>query len=494
MATNSEIAPKLFVSYSWSSKEHVDWVIKLASELRDNGVDVILDKWDLKEGHDAHKFMESMVADANVTKVIMVCDRKYAEKADVRNGGVGTETQIISKKVYEQTNDKDSKFVIVVSETNEEGQAFLPAYWGSRIYIDLSDEDIYPQNFEQLLRWIYNQPIHVKPKLGKKPVFLKESAGTEPLEVSSKFRRALDAIKNNKGNSIALVDDYFQSLTEGLESFRLAEQEGREWDDLVVESIDKFTPYRNEAIEIFNALSLHYGDSPDVYQKLHRFFENLIPYYHPKADQGSWREWDFDNLKFIIHELFLYAITALIKYERFSAVRHLLDQDYYYPSRLSSDDVMHPYHYLSRHLPSLDYRNKRLGLRRLSVKSDMLEQRSASSGIPFERLMQTDFTLCLKDFLNSVPVQEGVRVYSDWWPDTLLYIGRYHQPFEIFARAQSKDYFNNKLRQIFGISNLEPLQQFIKACEAGQVQLPRWEFDSFNPKELMGYEKLCTKP
>ncbi len=51
-------APKLFMSYSWSSSTHEQWVIDLATELRESGVDVILDKWDLKEGHDAISFME----------------------------------------------------------------------------------------------------------------------------------------------------------------------------------------------------------------------------------------------------------------------------------------------------------------------------------------------------------------------------------------------------------------------------------------------------
>ena len=53
----AEEIPKLFISYSWSSPDHEQWVVKLATELRESGIDVILDKWDLKEGHDAHAFM-----------------------------------------------------------------------------------------------------------------------------------------------------------------------------------------------------------------------------------------------------------------------------------------------------------------------------------------------------------------------------------------------------------------------------------------------------
>ena len=53
--------PKLFISYSWTSPDHEQWVLNLATELRESGIDVILDKWDLKEGHDANAFMERMV-------------------------------------------------------------------------------------------------------------------------------------------------------------------------------------------------------------------------------------------------------------------------------------------------------------------------------------------------------------------------------------------------------------------------------------------------
>lgn len=105
-------APKLFISYSWSGVEHEQWVVDLAAELRESGVDVILDKWDLKEGHDAVSFMEKMVTDPEIKKVAIICDEEYAIKADGRKGGVGTETQIISKEVYEKQDQE--KFVAIV--------------------------------------------------------------------------------------------------------------------------------------------------------------------------------------------------------------------------------------------------------------------------------------------------------------------------------------------------------------------------------------------
>jgi len=80
----SEENPKLFISYSWSLPEHETWVVSLATELRESGVDVFLDKWDLKEGHDAFAFMEKMVTDPEIKKVVIICDKVYSGKADDR--------------------------------------------------------------------------------------------------------------------------------------------------------------------------------------------------------------------------------------------------------------------------------------------------------------------------------------------------------------------------------------------------------------------------
>jgi hypothetical protein len=93
---------KVFISYSWTDEPHKEWVLRLAERLRADGIDVVLDRWDLKEGQDTLSFMEQMVTDPAVTKVIAVCDQAYADKANGRRGGVGTESQIISREVYKK--------------------------------------------------------------------------------------------------------------------------------------------------------------------------------------------------------------------------------------------------------------------------------------------------------------------------------------------------------------------------------------------------------
>jgi hypothetical protein len=183
--------PKTFISYSWSSPAHERWVIDLATQLVENGVEVVLDKWDLREGNDAVQFMESMVTDPEVAKVIIVSDQKYAEKANNRKGGVGTESQIMSPEIYKKADQ--SKFAAVVSEVDANGEPYLPAFLSSRIYIDMT-ETRYATNFEQLLRWVFEKPAYVKPALGKMPAFLNDE-GASPTRANA--RRTIEAFNTS---------------------------------------------------------------------------------------------------------------------------------------------------------------------------------------------------------------------------------------------------------------------------------------------------------
>jgi len=475
-------APKLFISYSWSDSIHEQWVIELATELRESGVDVILDKWDLKEGNDAVSFMEKMVTDSDIKKVAIITDETYARKADGRAGGVGTETQIISKEVYD--NQEQDKFVAVVPQKDEQGKPYLPTYYRSRIYIDLSEPDSYGENFETLLRWVFDKPLYVKPEVGKRPAFLDENDGVS-LGTTAAHKRAVAAIKESKPFASGALDEYLSIFIENLERFRLQDTE-IEFDEAVVESIEQFLPYRNEAIQLFFTIS-HYAPSDENILKLHRFFEALIPYMSRPESTQQYREWDFDNFKFIVHELFLYSIAVLLKSERFEQANILLTQQYYRAGNSEyGKDVMVEFNVFREHMTSLKDRNTRLKLNRLSVRADMLEQRSKGSGVEFRHLMEADFVLFMRTEIDSEDY------YFKWWPETLLYVGRFHSAFEIFARSVSKMYFDN-VKCLLAIDKPEDLNELLELYKTNQKKLPSWEFESFSPSVLLGFEKLSKK-
>ena len=321
------ISPKAFISYSWSSTAHQDWVLTLATRLREDGVDVSLDKWDLKEGHDALAFMERMVSDPAVTKVIMVSDRAYAEKADGRKGGVGTEAQIISPEIYRKS-DQD-KFCAVISEVDADGRPYLPIYYRTRIYVDLSNDDAYATNYDQLLRWIFGKPAFPRPSLGRPPSFVTDEDSTI-LPVDFKFRRAVDAIKQNSSNSLGALNDYLEALSSNFGALRItAKDENLPFDDDVVASIEGFLPYRNEFIEVITHIA-QANVSEAYIEAIHRFFERVAPYLtEPPEGVRSWNNRDFDNYRFIVSELYLYTISLLLRYESFRSVGLLLSSKYY---------------------------------------------------------------------------------------------------------------------------------------------------------------------
>lgn len=475
--------PTLFISYSWSSPQHEQWVVELATALRESGIDVILDKWDLKEGHDAFAFMERMVSDPAVEKVAIISDQVYSERADGRSGGVGTETQIISKEVYE--NQQQDKFVLVVSEKDEDGKAYLPTYYKSRIYIDLSEPDSYAENFDKLLRWVFDKPLYVKPEIGSAPAFL-----TDPNSISlgttSSFKRVIAAIKDNKEHSSGALDEYFEKFLNNLERFRIEKNE-EEHDDLIVKSIESFLPYRDEAVQIFIALA-RYAPTEEKIVKLHRFLEGLVPYMSRPPEVTHYTDWDFDNFKFIVHELFLYSFSVLVRYERFEQADYLLRNQYYVPGNGDyGNDVMVDFLVFRQYMPSLEGRNKRLELRRLSLRADMLEQRSKSSGLDFRHLMQGDFILFMRAEIDD---ESG---YYGWWPETLLYLFRFHSAFEVFSRSVSEEYFE-KMKCLLNIDNKEELVELLLSYRGGNRRLPRWEGSSINPQVLMGFDRIATKP
>jgi SEFIR domain len=392
--------PKVFMSYSWSSQDHEQWVIELASNLVESGVEVVLDKWDLREGQDKFAFMERMLTDPAIGKVLIVCDRGYVEKADARRGGVGTESQIISAEVYSKVDQ--SKFVPIVSELGEDGAPILPAYLRGRIFIDMSSQADRYENFEQLLRWIYDRPLHQRPQLGKPPAYIFETVGPQ-LGTTARFRAAVDAVRLAKPTAVAAVEDYFDTFATNLEVLRVVRSPETEYDDAVVASIDGFKTYRDEAIDVV-ALIARYRSDLEMYEVIHRWLERLLTHKYPPEAVTSWRNDDFDNFKFMLNEIFLYTTAALLKARRYLQTGWLLGNTYFVPSAISRRDGgrLDIFDEFQDYVHSLDEtRKERLKLRRLSIVSDMLRDRATRKDLQFDDLMQAEFVLILYSILHS---------------------------------------------------------------------------------------------
>ena len=140
-----------------------------------------------------------------------------------------------------------------------------------------------------------------------------------------------------------------------------------------------------------------------------------------------------------------------------------------------------------KYAKSIEHRNKRLELRKLSLRAQLLEERSKSSGLEFRYLMQADFVLFMRAEIGNESQWIG------WWPETLLYLFRFRSAFEIFARAVSAQYFE-RVKIILGVEKKSDLEEILARFKSGEKKLPRWEINSFSPDQLLGYDELATKP
>lgn len=157
--------PKVFVSYSHDNPSHKDWVKELAKYLRDNGIDAILDQWDLALGSNLAQFMEHGLSKSD--RVLLVLTDNYIEKANSGNGGVGYEKMIVTAEILEKQDT--TKFIPVVR--NVTGENKLPLFLGARFYIDLSDNDDTSDQRVLLLKEIHNAR-ESKPPIGSNPFSL----------------------------------------------------------------------------------------------------------------------------------------------------------------------------------------------------------------------------------------------------------------------------------------------------------------------------------
>ncbi|WP_167612437.1 toll/interleukin-1 receptor domain-containing protein [Maribellus sediminis] len=142
--------PTAFISYSWEDDEHKNWVKSLASRLRDNGVDVKLDQWEIVPGDQLPNFMEKSIRE--IDYVLIICTPKYKSKSDKREGGVGYEGDIITGEVFQ--NQNQLKFIPILRKGNWKESA--PTWISGKYYIDLSELANIESNFKDLITTILN--------------------------------------------------------------------------------------------------------------------------------------------------------------------------------------------------------------------------------------------------------------------------------------------------------------------------------------------------
>lgn len=309
--------PKIFISYAWGSQEHDEKVITLAANLKGDGVDVIFDKWQLKEGNDTFKFMEKSVLDESITNVLILIDPIYAKKANERAGGVGTETQIISSEVYNKVEQR--KFIPIVFERDDEGKICKPQYLKGLLHFDLSMPDAYDTEYQRMVRTLYGIETYKEPELGKPPVWLEEipKVSYKSRVISDFFRgSASEAVKKNK-------------FSENLEELKKQILEYDYTKKDVIPCYLELMPFRDEFLILIK--SSEYVQ--EGYKYIAKFLEELMC-------EIRRQQINYANLKAtFVHECFIYVVAYYLKKSANEALRYLLNKTYFAGSSRFSQDA-----------------------------------------------------------------------------------------------------------------------------------------------------------
>ena len=299
--------PKVFISYAWGSQEYQNIVLSLASDLQSDGVEVLLDKWNLKEGHDTYAYMEQSVNDPTVTNVLILLDPVYAEKADGRSGGVGTETQIISPEIY--NNVTQEKFLPVVMERTKNGDIPKPQYLKGILHFDLSVDDKYNDEYQRLVKRLFGVEIYTKPELGNIPKWV-----TEESSISTGKRMVLQSLKKNTNPKIARNDflELLNELKENIVSFN------SETDDYL-KLYEEMLPMREEYLQIIKTSFAIENSSALIADFLQELYDDVESNTIVLKDMK----------KSFLHEIFIYTISMFYKMKDFESMAYFLNKSFF---------------------------------------------------------------------------------------------------------------------------------------------------------------------
>jgi hypothetical protein len=464
--------PVVFISYAWKPEANKQWVKTLAQELRENGVDVQLDQFHLKPGHDAQFFMEQMVTREAVRKVLLVCTREYKRKADRREGGAGNEAQIISPELANKVDQ--TKFVALVRERDENGRAFTPAFLGSPRYIDFSADDAYDASFEELVRDIFDKPASPPPPLGKPPSYVTDDAPT--LATAGRSKAIERAFKQGTATVGGLLADYADAFIESVEQARLTPDQGQQadFDQAVVDSIHRLRLYRDDFLGVLASIA-RFSDAGKHVEFVHDFLERTLTLRGRREGVHQWRDAWYENFDFLCRDLFLCSVALLARSGRPEIAASLMSESYYSIKQGDHEGSVRSFIVFDTYFRGLDeHRKNRLKSNRTSPAADLMRECTPAQHFSFEAYKETDFLLYMRslvDLGSGSEEQSGRWSRRDrmWYPATRPYM-EHGNRFEMFDRAQQARNRDVMLK-LLGASSKS---QLLERMQLGGKRLDGW--------------------
>lgn len=369
--------PVVFISYSWDSKEHKDWVLKLSADLRENfRVYTLLDQYN-RGGQDLITFMKNGLKIAD--RVLTIGTPKYKEKIERTSGGAKFEDQVITIELYKSMDS--AKFIPVLRDGNfsESFSTLMQLRTG----YDMSNDVLYEKRLQELAADLWGTPINVAPALGPKPNFTPATQVLQPLkaespkdfativknylldptkrivltefleeEIDKAFAKILEHASYGKNTTPQIFDSYRSIHIDAVENLLSAmlpivRYGTLEQQKILVEAMSKlcFKPFRNGEITANGAVYLHLlaatflfhatglaavkyekYDLVDIMVHAKVFAPNALSISSPFSLQflAGCNHWPHEMLNYYLGANWLYPYSQLIM----TAIRPFFERDF----------------------------------------------------------------------------------------------------------------------------------------------------------------------
>ena len=309
---------RVFVSYSWDSDVHKDWVFKLCQDLRDKGVDAIIDQA-MRKGKDLIDFMEKGIANAH--RVLVVGTPNYKRKSEEEKGGVKYEQNIIKASILHGIGS--DRYITILREGSGFEESF-PTVISTKGGYDMRNDVDYQEHLIALVHEIYDKPVVVLNPIGAVPDFARQEG--EIVE---------SVVENDNDNYVTLVKRYLLSpeyniafsdlITKmAVEAFQKIMAKANYNIPLNTEVLSAYSEHHHEAVsDLMDAaiLTAQWGSA----KQLEMFGQVLVKLSNKPIVNGQ-VERVYSGLLHGIAAQFLFNVVgmACVKYERFAELERML--------------------------------------------------------------------------------------------------------------------------------------------------------------------------
>jgi hypothetical protein len=295
---------------------------------------------------------------------------------------------------------------------------------------------------------------------------------------------------SSKEPAAVLYAEYLNNILKRLEVIKPAFSKHAQYDDAIVDQITHGLSITSDFVEA--ALEASKYRNLEAIETLYDFFGNALKYCDiPDGFSGSYRRTDFDGYKFLLYEMFVCLIAALIKNSNWAIIGQVLRNDLFAEKKYEGGYV--PFVRISSYVAALDeIRNNRLLLNRVSVMADIIRDRFTNSElaelIDHKEFMEADYFLFMRTTCHKKDDSEHYR--DIWAPRSCIFI---EKPPVYILKSESKRF----LMQIARATGFENEEEFI-----GQFKKRHSIFGLFfrkaifkdNPIDSYDLNKLGTRP